>query len=129
MNCSKVGPISARIPTRNSRPAGTKIQRARRLKSASGNSVSMVTDDAAIERATHGCCATQSPQLVQGSPSEMWYCWRCNSRARLSEKIQSRPECRSFEIPAAQKIIAIATQTNRIGHVYSPSSGGGPDDG
>ena len=43
----------------------------------------------------------------------------------MSDRIQSRPECRSFEIPAAQKISAIATHTNRIGHVYSPSSGGG----
>ena len=27
-------------------------------------------------------------------------------------------------MPAAQKMSAIATQTNRIGHRYSPSSGG-----
>src|SRR5436190_17669115 len=41
----------------------------------------------------------------------------------LSEKIHSRPECRSFEIPAAQKMNAIATQTNRIGQVYSALAG------
>ena len=70
MNCSKVGPISSRMPTRKPSPAGTSSIRACRLNSVSGNSVSTEIDIAAIARAASGWFATQMPQVVSGSPSD-----------------------------------------------------------
>jgi hypothetical protein len=57
MNCSKVGSINRRMPTRNPRAAGTSSRRA--------------------------------------------------------EKLHWRPECRSFEVPAGQKISDIVTPAAR----------------
>ena len=75
--------------------------------------------------------AIQSPQSVHAAPAARpsGSFARTRKPARAFSVTHARPECRSFETPAAKKMRLITSHIIRKGQVYSPLGAGGAADG